>query len=262
MSFKRFFAFGCSFTNWSWPTWADIISLDLDLPCDNWGMGGLGNVGIASRMIESDINNQFNDDDLIIILWSTWTREDRYYSDERGYSWNAKGDVTFTFDKHFLETYWSISNDLIKNSNAIISSNKIFGERIKFNGHLFSPLIDQAETSKLEFTDLDKRIAKFYQPHIINDGEFADERVGYDNYPVDGHPSVLAHLHYVQNVIYPKLNLVLKDSTVSTLTTIHHEIKEYVSKLPSGTNWRPGVTELLLKYNFDNGASSRKRHGF
>lgn len=261
MTFKRFFAFGCSFTDWSWPTWADIIAFDLDIPVQNWGTAGLGNVGIASKIIECDLSNQYNDDDLIIVLWSTWAREDRHYSDERHYGWKALGDVSFSFDRHFMETYWSISNDLIKNSNAIISTNKIYGDRIKFNGHIFPPLIsDDNQLAKLECTELDKTIAKFYQPHIINDGNF-NKSLGFDNYPVDGHPSVLSHLQYVQEVIYPKLNLVLKTHTVTTLTNIHDEINEYVSSLPSGTNWRPGVTELLRKHNFNNGGPNRKRYG-
>ncbi len=39
----RLITFGCSFTDYSWPTWADIIARDLDCEYENWAIGGGGN---------------------------------------------------------------------------------------------------------------------------------------------------------------------------------------------------------------------------
>ena len=78
MEYKRAFCFGCSFTNYEWPTWVDILRKDLDIQVQNWGLQGLGNVGILSKMIQCDIINKFTNEDLVIVLWSSWTREDRY----------------------------------------------------------------------------------------------------------------------------------------------------------------------------------------
>ena len=77
LKYKRFFAFGCSFTNYFWPTWADIIGQDIPY-YENWGEGGGGNHFIFNSVVEADTRHNFNSDDLIIIMWSSASREDRY----------------------------------------------------------------------------------------------------------------------------------------------------------------------------------------
>lgn len=75
--YKRFFAFGCSFTNYRWPTWADIIGQNIP-HYENWGMGGAGNQFIFNSIIECNRRNNFNKDDLVIVMWTSCSREDRY----------------------------------------------------------------------------------------------------------------------------------------------------------------------------------------
>lgn len=77
--YKRFFAFGCSFTNYKWPTWADIIGQDIEF-YQNWAMPGAGNHFIFNSVIEADARYHYNKDDLVIIFWSTKEREDRYHN--------------------------------------------------------------------------------------------------------------------------------------------------------------------------------------
>lgn len=77
--YKRFFAFGCSFTNYKWPTWADIISQDIP-SYQNWGKPGAGNHYIFNSIIEADQRHNFNKDDLVIVMWSYKDREDRYFN--------------------------------------------------------------------------------------------------------------------------------------------------------------------------------------
>jgi hypothetical protein len=75
--YKRFFAFGCSFTNYKWPTWADIIGHDIPV-YENWGEPGAGNHFIFNSFIEANTRYTFTKDDLVIIMWSFSEREDRY----------------------------------------------------------------------------------------------------------------------------------------------------------------------------------------
>lgn len=79
--YKRFFAFGCSFTNYVWPTWADIIAQDIPF-YENWGHQAAGNEFIFNSVIEADIRHKFTKDDLIIIMWSSTSREDRYVNNQ------------------------------------------------------------------------------------------------------------------------------------------------------------------------------------
>ena len=75
--YKRFFAFGCSYTNYVWPTWADIIGQDIPIYL-NWGNPGAGNHFIFNSIVEADARYNFNKDDLVIVMWTYKEREDRY----------------------------------------------------------------------------------------------------------------------------------------------------------------------------------------
>jgi hypothetical protein len=75
--YKRFFAFGCSFTNYIWPTWADIIGKEIPY-YENWARGGAGNQFIFNSVIECDLRHSLNETDLVIIMWTSCSREDRY----------------------------------------------------------------------------------------------------------------------------------------------------------------------------------------
>ena len=55
----RLFTFGCSFTKYTWPTWADLLGLEFD-EFENWGVSGGGNVCTANRVIECIIKNNVN----------------------------------------------------------------------------------------------------------------------------------------------------------------------------------------------------------
>jgi hypothetical protein len=77
---KRLFVFGCSFTNYDWPTWADMLSLEFEY-FENWAMPGLGNRAIAERLAECHAKNNINADDTVIVQWSSHIRQD-WYKDE------------------------------------------------------------------------------------------------------------------------------------------------------------------------------------
>lgn len=72
---KRFFAFGCSFTNWIWPTWADMVATHFN-EYYNYGMSGRGNWYIYNMLLNADKQHKFTKDDLVVIQWSEWSRHD------------------------------------------------------------------------------------------------------------------------------------------------------------------------------------------
>ena len=55
---SRLFVFGCSFTMYEWPTYADFLGYEFD-QFENWGFPGLGNRAIAERVAECHIKNNF-----------------------------------------------------------------------------------------------------------------------------------------------------------------------------------------------------------
>ena len=84
---SRLFAFGCSFTNYRWSTWADILGAHYD-EYYNWAQSGAGNQFIFNSIMEADQRHRFRQGDQVIVCWTSPLREDRY-SDR----WQTLGNV-------------------------------------------------------------------------------------------------------------------------------------------------------------------------
>ena len=99
-NYKRFFAFGCSFTQYHWPTWANIISEEFN-ESYNYGRTGAGNFFIYQSLIEAILKHKINKDDLVMIMFSNVTREDRFV---KKHGWITPGNLYFqnVYDEKFL----------------------------------------------------------------------------------------------------------------------------------------------------------------
>jgi hypothetical protein len=90
MNFKltgtRLFTFGCSFTQYIWPTYADILGKHFNF-FENWALAGAGNLYIFNSIVEAHKRNKFNKNDTIVVMWSGLTRVD-YYNQN---SWQPQG---------------------------------------------------------------------------------------------------------------------------------------------------------------------------
>lgn len=110
---RRLFAFGCSFTSYAWPTWADLLGSDFD-HFENWGLAGVGNRAIAERVAECHVRNKFNKDDVVIVQWSSHLRNDwwhQYSLPERKAHWKTAGSIFNylnepLYDKKWLKTFF------------------------------------------------------------------------------------------------------------------------------------------------------------
>lgn len=117
---KRLFTFGCSFTNYRWATWADILAREYS-HYENWGLWGCGNQFIFNSLLECYHKNKFTSDDTVIIMWTSVAREDRY----RNNKWLSIGNIytQYEYDQEFVKKYaderWYLLRDL-----ATISATK------------------------------------------------------------------------------------------------------------------------------------------
>jgi hypothetical protein len=238
--YKRIFTFGCSFTRFSWPTWADITAWDLNIPIQNWGLSGIGNVGIFHRMVECDLRNKFDKDDLIMVLWSHWHREDRYIR-----HWQTHGNIFHEefYDSNFIKKYWSLENDIVKNSTAIISANKMFN--INFQSNI-TPLL-KFESNARDLTQKENNMFQFYKQFIPFDTVFNyNNHEAFDHYKYDDHPTVLQHLNFLTDTVYPALNLKIKRPIINLCNNIHQDIIDKCP-LPKDKDLAPIITEMIRK---------------
>ena len=92
--YNRFFAFGCSFTYYKWPTWADFLYAGkVSAEYQNWALPGGSNDFIFHSLTECDAANSITDQDLVCIMWSQPHRVGDY---SHNTGWDLPGSV-FTF---------------------------------------------------------------------------------------------------------------------------------------------------------------------
>jgi hypothetical protein len=204
--YKRCFTFGCSFTRYAWPTWADILHHTNDIPVMNWALPGIGNQGIVNLMLECDLKHKFTDEDLILVMWTSWTREDRFLNNR----WKNVGSVFggHFYDKKFINQYWDWDNDVIRNAGSIILANRSFKISDQYS---IMPYGDK------EFQQMIGPSEKFdfyipYLPDIPDMDSMPNSR--FDKSTKDDHPDVKCHIEFYNQYIAPKfdLNLVADDS--------------------------------------------------
>jgi hypothetical protein len=111
---KRLFTFGCSYTQYKFPTWADFLGLEFD-HYENWALAGIGCRAIAERLTECHARNNITKDDVVIVQWTTHLRNDFYtplsLRDREGMNWKTWGSVFSEknqrlYDRKWLETFF------------------------------------------------------------------------------------------------------------------------------------------------------------
>ena len=118
---KRIFCFGCSFTEYTMPTWADILKLhfkNTSTEVYNFGKGGAGNYYIFNRIVEKSLEYNFTKDDLILIQWSGVFREDRF----KDGGWNTPGNILTqpTYSKSVVKNWFFDEEGMLKRDYSYI----------------------------------------------------------------------------------------------------------------------------------------------
>ena len=113
MAKRRLFTFGCSYTSYAWPSWANFLSLEFDF-FENWGLAGIGNRAIAERVAECNARHHFTKDDTIIVQWTSHIRNDYYLNTESEGSprgWKTRGSIFNyingkVYDRRWVNTFF------------------------------------------------------------------------------------------------------------------------------------------------------------
>ena len=229
--YKRIFAFGCSFTSYGWPTWADLIAYEApDSQYFNYGHAGIGNVGIACKIGEANQRYKFTEDDLVMVMWSTFSRLD-YWVDGGwrcdGNVWNSGKSIEWLKKYADVIGYMvrdhgiiSLTNNFLKScgcESLILRSSTFDGNE----GPRISPTDGEnawlVELSNLYQEDYDKLPTSLYTclgnrwggiPNdVVTILEDHDPRVK-PEIRVDGHPRTTTYLRFLNTI-----GIELSDST-------------------------------------------------
>lgn len=122
---ERLFTFGCSFTEYYWPTWAEMIGREFDY-FENWGLSGIGNRAILEKLSECIVNNNITEQDTIIIQWSEIHRFD-VHMPLLPQGWGQIGNILTSGGPRegWIKDYWNEDSYIMHTLNFIHLAQKL-----------------------------------------------------------------------------------------------------------------------------------------
>lgn len=223
---SRLFTSGCSFTNYAWSTWADILGSQFD-QFQNWGQTGAGNLYIFNSIIEANQRHKFSAADTVVIVWTNVTREDRYIENR----WVTLGNVANSsiYNKDFIANSVCERGMLIRDLALIQAAAHVL-DHIGCEWHFSSiaPMAypDPYNNTKMEHQDvidLYQPVLNLMKPSFIDvlgfEYWYRDQhaRPRHDAGNLDYHPTPAEHLHWLDTVFPSRVT----DSKIRS--TIHDE---------------------------------------
>lgn len=107
---SRLFVFGCSYTSYAYPTWADAISVNFN-QYYNYGRSGCSNTYIMNALVAANDTFKFKKTDTVIVMLTGFGR---FSYKPRGSIWQTKGDmfnyceqIKDSVVQNFYDNMWS-----------------------------------------------------------------------------------------------------------------------------------------------------------
>lgn len=192
---SRLFTFGCSFTSYFWPTWADFVGLNFDYH-QNWGKPGAGNFYISSSVYECNSKHNIKEDDVVLIMFSHFNR---YDSVDELYNWKTPGYIHNQkyYSKECIMQFWNEEQSHVMSWFNIFSVKNLLdtlGCNYKFMcAFNFFDFLNKKDIKNTFYKDellkvlptVNLKDFNVFKPHYVFD-EF------------DDHPTVSQHLDWVK----------------------------------------------------------------
>ena len=198
-------------TSYGWPTWADIISQEIP-ESYNYAQSGGGNLFISCQVAEASLRHKFTDTDLVMIMWSSISREDRYIHG----NWLTPGNIYTQniYDEKFVKSFSDDLGYLLRDINLITLTKSLLAQlSIDYYMLNMSPLtlISADLTSSNKFYQI-KEIYKETFESILPDILTLELNGTWPQHPIvkeghqsaDYHPSPIQHFNYL-NKLFPTI---------------------------------------------------------
>jgi hypothetical protein len=195
---SRLFAFGCSFTNYRWSTWADCLAPEFDY-FENWGQSGAGNHYIFNSVMEADQRHRFGAGDTVMVCWTNVMREDRYTD-----RWQTLGNITTCpiYNPEYVKDAITERGCLIRDI-AMIKATESFLHNCAGVNTKFIAMCNIMNPRQFDYSAGDQDIFDLYQP-VLNNIMPSYQQVLYPTgwkHSDDPHPTPAEHLTYLDTVL-------------------------------------------------------------
>ncbi len=246
---KRLFAFGCSFTQYSWSTWPEMVAYDLEIPFYNYGKSAAGNQYIANSIVQANIIHKFNKDDLIMVSWTNVCREDRW----RQNNWVNTGNIYTQgfFDDKFIKEWADPIGYMVRDFATINLVHNLL-KNVGCQFHMFSMCdielqIDQCNLHTIKQNENYKDICKLFEDDLINilpsffkvlwknniyNNKLIPDTLEFGKFFSDGHPNPGEHLKYLEK-IFDKHQF--KNNTISQVYRAQEGFKKFITNQSNNT---------------------------
>ena len=197
---KRLFAFGCSFTNYRWSTWADCLAPEFDY-FENWGQAGGGNHYIFNSVMEADQRQRFGTGDTVVVCWSSSTRDDRYVDGR----WHTLGNIFSCpiYDPKYLKDHYDERGYLIRDLAYIKAVKTLLEARPGLTWRFLS-IVELMAKPHSDDASQNRDIARLYSDVLDSILPGYDKTVVLNNWSkpaADPHPTPEEHLAYLDAVL-------------------------------------------------------------
>lgn len=251
----RLFTFGCSMTEYPWPTWADILVHDLQSKghtAENWGKCGAGNQYIFAKIMECHLKNNLGPNDWVLVCWTSFFRND-YYVEDRG--WYLPGklqDNTVIHHKRKDTKYHIDPSHYAMRDCASIAAVKLMLESLGVNlvfwywNDLHIPDADLAKHEKLNFDKVVNEYSKFISTDVpimkgLNYRNYKFKSFWPGQSPIaEVHPTPADYLEFIKESLADKIPWInLSDETQQFVNTWQDKILSFKGVVDLGnTGWK------------------------
>ncbi len=245
---KRFFAFGCSFTYYSYPTWADIVGSQYD-EYYNLGMLGCGNEFIENMVHEADFFKNLTSDDTVAVLLTGYSRNDSFIEGQ----WRGRGNVFAeaneqVYTPSWFQDHWSLEQGVLttwraeRNIRQLLTSKgcnfrilaampMLLDNALNHYDSLDTPSAVSAKLLEIS-QDYDRRTEPRGGQYLVDSLKKRQDLYEFEGLGIDLHPTVSMHLQFVKQEL-PELY----KPEMQTLADQWHAMVSRISK----ENWNNPV---------------------
>jgi len=192
-----FKTYGCSFTEYQWPTWTYWLATKASI--ERHGIPGAGNEDIARNIVTNADN-----DSIQVVMWSGF---DRISRDKKKF--NNLGEGKYQGDQYSLYRLMARTYEQIYMANTFCSQNKI-----KIFNFLAFPL-ELGEDTKLQ--NITHPMRKLMPEMPISFSEWCLENQPIITNKKDQHPTVSQHFYYYNNIMCKKIGSAIADEDLEDL---------------------------------------------